>query len=622
MKKLRRNMSYEIYAPPTLGLPPLGGGGDGDGEIIPLNTLNGANVFAQITSGVKLINEEAGSLNPSAPVFLYEIDLSEIYPQTSLITTSNQPINQGVLRVYNDYNLFNIASIRGRISWQGNFYYPFPIAAEGFDISAAGTLPNPRVVFANASPDDINNSFYKYIRMQVQSLGDLAGCKFTRIKTFLKYLHPSNFENNVNPYNVNGRIFELELPKDIFYIDRKSLENKTTIEYSLASILDLENVNLPSRTVLATKCPFQYRGEGCLYEYHKRITDKHSGVYSQCRNVPVNTVSLPLEAPPVSTDNDEVFLGEVLTGRLESSWSDQFRFSGIRYGRVGTNGSTWTNTSFTSFSQANLIDNNYSTVGAVSAAAICSIAIQLPQEEEVTTIRINSSTSIVNNFNVDFSMDNGSTWRAVNDISGAPRDWMLSGRAAGTYVSGWPSVGRHRWWRIRTTNSAANTNLTEIELSGQYRIGDSGAWNLNNRYHRGEFVFLEKLGIKYYYVCLSGHTSNPFNSPPNRIFWGSDHCSKSISACRQRWQTNPYFRPVLWPISRGGWSQHFYGMMLGNFNLTYAPVGDLNTWPRRAWVENNTSSNKYAWGLPKDYTGQYLNGFLPFGGFPGVNRRS
>lgn len=610
-------MADEIYKPPTLGLPPLGGGG-GEGGIIELAMVNGSDVFAQIVSGSQEINSETVSLTPSAPVYLYEIDFGEIYPQTKNITAINQPLTNGVLRIYNDYNIFNSAAIRGRVTWQGNYYYPFPIAAEGFDLNSAGTLPTPRFVLANISPDDDNNSFYKYIRMQIQSLGDLAGCKFTRIKTFLKYLHPSNFSNNQNPYNINGRLFELELPKDVYYIDRKSLENKTSIEYSLSSILDLENVNLPARTFLAEKCPFQYRGEGCCYEYNKRKTNQHSGVYGGCENVPESYISLPLEAPPVTTDNDEIFLEQVFTGSLSNGWQDNFRFSGIAYSRI-TN-PTLTNSNFTNFSQANLLDSSYAAVGATSSAAICSISVALTNPAEITAVRINSSTSIVNNFNVDYSMDGGSTWNPVIDRSGAPRDWVLNGRPAGTYSSGWHSVGFHKNWRIRTTNSAAGTNLTELEFSGQYRIGDSGVWGLGNLYSRGEFVYLEKLGIKYYYVCLSGHTSTPFNAPPNKIFWGSDHCSKSIWSCRKRWQLNPYFRPVLWPLNRGGWDREYTRLMLNNYNIGYTGPEDNLSWPRRPHVTN--PFNDKAWGLPKDLTGQYLNGFLPFGGFPGANRRT
>jgi lambda family phage minor tail protein L len=596
--------------------------------------LNATNTFNTIASGIKNFNTEVGSLTPSTPIELFEIDMKDVYPQTAFITTENQPISNGVLRIFNDVNLFNLATnTRGKLYWQGNYYYPFPISVDGFELNSVGTMANPKMVLANTSPDGSDNSFYKYARLQIQSFGDLAGCKFTRIRTFLKYLDPSNFSNNFNPYAKDNNFFELELPKDIYYIERKEYESKTTIEYSLSSLLDIENVALPGRKILAQKCPFQYRGEGCLYEYHKRMTYAHSGVYAGCSNVPANYITLPLEAPPTATDNDELYLGKIFTGDNVNGISDAYIFTGINHIRIatGVGDSTW---SFSNFnltsgssisSQRSLSDNNFSVTGAnTNANGLASITFQLNNPAEITKLSLNSATTITNNFNFYFSKDNGSTWEAVKTPLGVAQDWTLNGKAAGSYVTGWPTVGMHKYWKLSTTNTAAGTNLTEVQLSGQYRIADSGLWGLGNTYRRGEFTFLEKMGIKYYYVSLTGHLSNPFNAPPNRIFWSTDSCSKEISACRNRWQLNPYFKPVIWPLSRGGWSRakmynHFYYYNFSPSTLDSA-TNDAGSWPRRPMVWD--PFGKYAWGLPKDYTGDYLNGFLPFGGFPGVDKRS
>lgn len=596
--------------------------------------LNATNTFNQIVSGVKDFNTEMGSLTPSTPIELFEIDMKEVYPQTAFITTNNQPISNGVLRIFNDVNLFNLATnTRGRLYWQNNYYYPFPVSVDGFELNSVGTLPNPKMVLANTSPDGSDNSFYKYARLQIQSLGDLAGCKFTRIRTFLKYLDPSNFSNNFNPYAKDNNFFELELPKDIYYIERKAYESKSTIEYSLCSLLDIENVSLPGRKILAQKCPFQYRGEGCLYEYNKRMTYAHSGAYSSCSNIPANYITLPLEAPPTATDNDELYLGKIFTGDKVNGISDAYIFTGINYVRAAkdTQDSTWSFANFNLYngssvsSQEILSDNNFLITGAnTNANGLASITFQLNNPAEITKVRLTSTTTIANNFNFYFSRNDGLTWEAVKTPLGVAQDWTLNGKAAGSYITGWPTVGSHKYWKLGTTNTAAGTNLTEVELSGQYRIADSGSWGLGNTYRRGEFTFLEKMGIKYYYVCLTGHLSNPFNAAPNRIFWSTDSCSKEISACRNRWQLNPYFRPVIWPLSRGGWSRSKAYNHLASYSFSVSTldsaVSDLDSWPRRPMVWDPFGKN--AWGLPKDYTGDYLNGFLPFGGFPGVDKRS
>jgi lambda family phage minor tail protein L len=290
-----------------------------------------AEVYNLIVSGTQAINTEITSLTPSTQVLFYEIDLSQVSPATiNFDYNGNQPMNRGVLRIYNDYNLYKLAgNDYGRIKWQNNFYYPFPIFSEGFEYTSAGTLPTPRVSISNLSPDYSANSFYRYIRMQIQSLGDIVGGKFSRIKTFLKYLDGSNFSGGYNPFNPNTGLYEMELPRDIYYIDRKSTENKNIIEYQLNTILDLENLVLPARTIFGNKCPFQYRGEGCIYEYNSRLTYAHSGIYAGIDNSPISVRGLQT-APPVATENDQLFIGSVFSTGVQgtSTQTAIFRITG------------------------------------------------------------------------------------------------------------------------------------------------------------------------------------------------------------------------------------------------------------------------------------------------------
>lgn len=68
--------------------------------------------------------------------------------------------------------------------WQGKSYTALPIEAEGFDLSAKGQLPKPRIRIAN-----INGLF----SAQVSQNDDLIGCKITRKRTFARYLDQENF---------------------------------------------------------------------------------------------------------------------------------------------------------------------------------------------------------------------------------------------------------------------------------------------------------------------------------------------------------------------------------------------------------------------------------------------
>ena len=93
-----------------------------------------------IVSGTRDLNTEITSFTPSSQVQLYEIDLSEVSMSTvNFDYNGDQPMNRGILRIYNDYNLFKIIpNSYGRVKWQDNFYYPFPIFSEGFEYTSAG----------------------------------------------------------------------------------------------------------------------------------------------------------------------------------------------------------------------------------------------------------------------------------------------------------------------------------------------------------------------------------------------------------------------------------------------------------------------------------------------------
>jgi lambda family phage minor tail protein L len=611
---------------------------------LPTRSSPAIQVFNTITSGSNSLNKELSSITPTSPIYLYELDLSDIYPQIRYINTSGQPMQNGILRCHNNFNLFNLNNgsfNKGQIYWQNNYYYPFPMIAEGFDYTSVGTLPVPQLSLINYSPDDSTNSFYKYIRMQIQSLGDIVGGKFTRIRTFLKYLDPLNFSGNNNPYSDDPSITEIELPRDIYFVDRKELENKNVLKYDLVSILDLENLTLPGRTLLANKCPFQYRGEGCLYEYNKRIEPIHSGVYGYVLN-PDKRITLPLEAPPVATENDELFLNTILSGVQSKQ-----RFSGINYFKhTGTNNwADWTFTNYTLNAGTSaqcataLNDNNIAVTAITSTAAqqIVQLSSQIPAE--VTQVSLTSTSTINNDYQIQYYSNISSSWNPVSDISGYSLAWNLNGNPAGSYKITFPSRGIQTDWRLISTTTNAGTAFSELNFSGQYRIADNGNWTTGVFYTTGDFVFLENNQIKYYFVCLNNHTSDVFNNPPNRKFWAADTCSKTINACRLRWQKNPYFRPVVWPMSRGGWDRlstyrryritgfqaygsayDFRRLLMPSWYVTGSALEDGRpaSWPRRPDVHDPW--NYYSHGLPKDATGEYLNGFLPFGGFPGLDQ--
>jgi len=250
--------------------------------------------------GTKKISTESSKLNPSALITLYEfdfrnfginrddIDLAELsfaneIPAPYVNVQSNPNYNSaeidsplGILRFHNlNINYENISSnsnsaiLSNQIIWQGKRYVPFPIVVEGFETMARGTLPKPKLIFTNQNQIDLYNNFFIKIKNTIRSIGDIIGLQIVRKRTFLKYLDAVNFKSFGGIINNDDFIIDpdpyAQLNPDIYYIDRKLKENKSVLQYELSSILDLENLKLPLRTIYSESCSFDYRGDGCQY---------------------------------------------------------------------------------------------------------------------------------------------------------------------------------------------------------------------------------------------------------------------------------------------------------------------------------------------------------------------
>jgi len=144
--------------------------------------------------------------------------------------------------------------IHGKIYFDGQEYLPMPVEASGFEVLGDQKLPRPKIKVSNAG---------MYVSSMLRKYNNLNGAKLVRRRTFAKFLDDINFPNNKNPWgsaNPNARLRD-----DKFFVSRKVLENKLIVELELVSSLELENVQLPSRSVSARYCSWVYRGYGCRY---------------------------------------------------------------------------------------------------------------------------------------------------------------------------------------------------------------------------------------------------------------------------------------------------------------------------------------------------------------------
>jgi len=136
------------------------------------------------------------------------------------------------------------------IIWQGNTYDKFPVVAEGFEFVGRGTLPRPTLTVSNVLG---TITALMATANATTPFNDLQGAKVIRHRTMAQFLDAANFPSNQNPFGTPSST--TELPQEIFFINRKTLENKDVVQFELVSVLDLEGVRAPKRQVTRKDFP-------------------------------------------------------------------------------------------------------------------------------------------------------------------------------------------------------------------------------------------------------------------------------------------------------------------------------------------------------------------------------
>jgi lambda family phage minor tail protein L len=179
------------------------------------------------------ITTEIQKLEPSAVIELFVLDCTDI--------------GGDVFRFHAGTN-----ELSANITWQGNVYTRFPIQASGFEVSAQGSLPRPRLRASNV---------LSVITTLLLELDDLAGAAVYRKRTLKKYLDAVNFEGGVN-LDADP---DAHFVDDKYYVDRKITENRDVVEFELSAAMDLAGISVPRRQVIANLCSWEYRGGECGY---------------------------------------------------------------------------------------------------------------------------------------------------------------------------------------------------------------------------------------------------------------------------------------------------------------------------------------------------------------------
>jgi len=187
-------------------------------------------------AAISSVYEELAVLGPNAIIELFELQLD-----TTL---------HGASTTYYWHNGVN-AAVTGNIVFASNTYVRLPVEATGFDYTSSGSLPRPTLRISNVFSD--MTALLLLVNATTPG-NDLGGATVRRIRTLKKFL---DGEAAADP---NARF-----PTEIWYVDRKSNENRDLVEFELASKFDLAGVMLPQRQIIANVCQWKYRGAECGY---------------------------------------------------------------------------------------------------------------------------------------------------------------------------------------------------------------------------------------------------------------------------------------------------------------------------------------------------------------------
>tara|TARA_S200000501_G_scaffold34995_1_gene28982 strand:+ start:3478 stop:4059 length:582 start_codon:yes stop_codon:yes gene_type:complete len=174
------------------------------------------------------------------PVFS---DIQKVNPSAiiELFTLTLDSTLHGATTVYRFHAGTNLDA-NGKIVWAGNDYLRFPVQATGFAYKK-GQLPRPVLTVSNMG--SLSISAILLTVNQTTPGNDLTGAKVVRIRTMAKFLDAANFSGATNPFGTPDNT--AEFPQEIYYIDRKSAENREVVSWELAAVFDLAGIRSPKR---------------------------------------------------------------------------------------------------------------------------------------------------------------------------------------------------------------------------------------------------------------------------------------------------------------------------------------------------------------------------------------
>ena len=136
---------------------------------------------------LKKITRDASSLNPTAILSLFEIDITDLLKnnERSLFIEGdggsayrNPSTGKTILRFHNNIKLF-----RSSIFFNSQEYLAAPIQIDGYEISAKGSPPRPKMSIT-IDPEGLSQEMQNrivFIKTAIRDLDDLVGSKVTAV---------------------------------------------------------------------------------------------------------------------------------------------------------------------------------------------------------------------------------------------------------------------------------------------------------------------------------------------------------------------------------------------------------------------------------------------------------
>ncbi|MCE0490999.1 phage minor tail protein L [Pantoea sp. Mb-10] len=191
-------------------------------------------------------NQDIQQLEPGSLVQLIEVDGTAFGMDTVLRFHAYNLSPEG----WKSFAGENLPSI----IWQGNEYDPHPYELSGVEMSSTGAQPTPKLSVSNVG---------NFVTALCLQFDDLVKARVKIHTTMVKYLDAANWIQG-NP-GANPQEERVQL----FYVNAKTAETRSVVEFELCSPFDIQSLQLPSRQITPV-CSWCMRGlyrtgTGCDY---------------------------------------------------------------------------------------------------------------------------------------------------------------------------------------------------------------------------------------------------------------------------------------------------------------------------------------------------------------------